>query len=301
MKIIVLRDSGSNVSMRVSRRRLLGFALITSVISLGLGLFLQTTFSDTESVDTEMVAHWRAKLNQQRDEVVAIERRTQAQSEAVGRQLAQMQARLLRMEALGTHMTGDLQSEEFDFTQAPAQGGPVEGAQSTLAWHELSTEIERLSGQLKRRETELSILDSVLASEHRHAGAQVQGRPVNWGWLSSPYGNRVDPITGKTAWHSGVDFAGKDGSDVIAVASGVVTFAGERSGYGKIVEVSHANGLVTRYAHHKALRVETGQVVKKGELLGIMGSSGRSTGPHVHFEVLKNGRHVDPVGYVTGS
>ena len=131
-----------------------------------------------------------------------------------------------------------------------------------------------------------------------HASSQVQGRPVTWGWLSSKYGNRVDPLTGKTAWHSGVDFAGHDGSDVIAVASGVVTFAGKRSGYGKLVEISHPDGLVTRYAHHKELVVSTGDVVKKGETIGKMGSTGRSTGPHVHFEVLKNGRTVDPTRYV---
>jgi murein DD-endopeptidase MepM/ murein hydrolase activator NlpD len=105
-------------------------------------------------------------------------------------------------------------------------------------------------------------------------------------------------LTGKTAWHSGVDFAGRDGSDVIAVASGVVTYAGERYGYGKLVEISHANGLVTRYGHHKELLVAAGEVVKKGEPIGKMGSSGRSTGPHVHFEVLKNGRAVDPANYV---
>ena len=117
--------------------------------------------------------------------------------------------------------------------------------------------------------------------------------------MSSPFGKRVDPISGKNAWHSGVDFAGRDGSDVIAVASGVVTFAGERSGYGKMVEISHANGYLTRYAHHKGLLVESGDVVKKGEVIGVMGSSGRSTGPHVHFEVLKHGRPVDPARYVS--
>ncbi|NOX49462.1 MAG: M23 family metallopeptidase, partial [Gammaproteobacteria bacterium] len=161
-------------------------------------------------------------------------------------------------------------------------------------------ELTLLSSRLKRRETELNILDSVLVSRDIEATSQVRGRPVNWGWVSSPFGKRVDPLTGKTAWHSGLDFAGRDGSDVIAVASGVVTFAGERSGYGKLVEISHADGLVTRYAHHKALVVSVGEVVKKGEKVGVMGSTGRSTGPHVHFEVVKNGRTVDPAKYVAG-
>ena len=95
-----------------------------------------------------------------------------------------------------------------------------------------------------------------------------------------------------------MDFAGRDGSDVISVASGVVTYAGKRHGYGKLVEISHGNGYITRYAHHKDLRVQSGDVVKKGEVIGVMGSSGRSTGPHVHFEVYKHGRPVDPSTYI---
>ncbi len=84
----------------------------------------------------------------------------------------------------------------------------------------------------------------------------------------------------------------------MAVASGVVTYADERYGYGRLVEINHGDGYVTRYGHHESLAVKTGDIVKKGQVIGTMGSSGRSTGPHVHFEVLKNGRHVDPKGYV---
>ncbi len=300
MKVILLRDKGRHLSLNFSRQRL---AVLSGLLATALfvGGIYTAHYLAADRIDAEVVAQWRAKLAAQRDEVSALERKSQAQSVAVGRQLAEMQARLLRMEALGAHMTdaADLESEEFDFDTVPAQGGPVQGNQRTLAWHELSTELLVLSDQIKRRERELSILDEVLVNEDMHSASQVRGRPVTWGWLSSPYGKRVDPITGKTAWHSGVDFAGRDGSDVIAVASGVVTYAGERYGYGKLVEISHADGLVTRYAHHKTLSVSTGDVVKKGEAIGTMGSTGRSTGPHVHFEVLKNGRTVDPAAYVS--
>jgi len=192
----------------------------------------------------------------------------------------------------------DLQDGEFDFDQPPAQGGPVTPGRQAMAWAELQQSLDELSVEIKRRETQLQILDEVLANEETHSASQVGGRPVTWGWMSSGYGERVDPINGKSAWHSGVDFAGRDGSDVIAVASGVVTFAGKRSGYGKMVEISHADGMVTRYAHQKSLAVEVGDVVKKGGKLGTMGSTGRSTGPHVHFEVLKNGSTVNPARYV---
>ena len=116
--------------------------------------------------------------------------------------------------------------------------------------------------------------------------------------MSSRYGSRNDPITGRQAWHNGVDFAGKDGSDVVTVATGVVVYSANRNGYGKMIEINHGGGFSTRYGHHKELLVEVGDIVKKGQVIGLMGSSGRSTGPHVHFEVFKNGRVVDPASYI---
>ncbi len=298
MKIILVRESGSNLSVHVTRHLLAGLSVVLVAAVTGLGFYLH--HASMEQVHTQAIAQWRAKLAEQEALVVELTKKNQAQSAAVGRQLAQMQARLLRMEALGAHMTSaaQIQAEEFDFNSLPAQGGPVSGAQDTLGWGELSTELAALSAQLRRREAELNILDEVILNEDIHEASQVKGRPVTWGWLSSAYGKRVDPITGKIAWHSGVDFAGRDGSEVIAVASGVVTYAGHRSGYGQLVEITHRNGLVTRYGHHKSLLVEVGDVVKKGEQIGVMGSTGRSTGPHVHFEVLKHGRNVDPAAYI---
>ena len=297
MQIILLRDGGSNCSLQLSRQRLAVLAGGALVLVWGLIAFVATNFQ-TDAVNAEVVVEWRAKLSKQDQVVAQLERKSAAQSTAVGRQLAEMQARLLRMEAIGAHMVSELDTPEFDFAAVPAQGGPVTGSQYMLGWNELQQELAELSVQLRKRETELNILDSVLVSEEIAQSSDVSGRPVNWGWLSSHYGKRVDPITGKEAWHSGVDFAGHDGSDVIAVASGVVTYSGERSGYGRLIEISHANGFVTRYGHHKALLVATGDVVKKGDAIGKMGSSGRSTGPHVHFEVLKHGRTLDPAQFV---
>lgn len=300
MKIILLRDKGAHRSVQISRRGLAVFASLSfMLVAAGFG-WVALNLS-TGAVDPQVAAQWRTQLESQTQEVADLERKSQAQSVAVGRQLANMQARLLRMEAVGAHLAdaADLEGNEFDFNNPPAQGGPLQGAQTTMPWNDLTVEIAELSSQLKRREFELNILDEVLVGEEITETSEVRGRPVKWGWLSSQYGKRVDPITGKNAWHSGVDFAGRDGSDVIAVASGVVTYAGERYGYGKLVEISHANGYVTRYAHHKSLAVVAGDIVKKGETIGTMGSSGRSTGPHVHFEVQKNGRSVDPKRYVS--
>jgi murein DD-endopeptidase MepM/ murein hydrolase activator NlpD len=137
------------------------------------------------------------------------------------------------------------------------------------------------------------LLDRSLAAETRPTG-----RPVESGWISSGYGRRSDPITGKRTLHEGVDFAGKSGSDILAVASGVVVFAGEKSGYGRLVEIDHGNGLSTRYGHNSKLLVQEGEVVKQGQTIALLGSTGRSTGPHVHFEVLRGGRHVNPARYL---
>ena len=109
---------------------------------------------------------------------------------------------------------------------------------------------------------------------------------------------RTDPISGKRAWHNGIDIAGSAGTSVIAIASGIVTFSGEKSGYGKMVEINHGGGVVTRYAHHRRLSVATGELVKNGQKIGEMGSSGRSTGPHVHYEIYKNERSIDPAIYI---
>ena len=125
-----------------------------------------------------------------------------------------------------------------------------------------------------------------------------EGRPVTTGYISSYFGERADPFDGREAFHKGVDFAGALGSDVVAVAAGVVTWAGERSGYGKLIEINHGDGYATRYAHNSRTLVSVGQTVKRGEAVALMGSTGHSTGPHVHFEVLHNGRQVDPLSFI---
>jgi len=299
MKIILLREQGSSRALRVSRQTLFVAALATLV-----GLLLTASWLvgqlNNDVVDDGTVIKWQQRLQQQQHEVDRMKAETEAQSQAVGRQLAQMQARLLRMEALGARVTeiADLDQGEFSFSDPAPQGGPVVERQDALAWSDLQSSLDELAAGLKARENELEILESMLRDQDYRDAQQITGRPVTWGWMSSGFGKRVDPFSGKMAWHAGIDFAGKNGSEVIAVASGVVTHAGKRSGYGQMVEINHGGGYVTRYGHHASLLVKVGDIVKKGQAIGTMGSSGRSTGPHVHFEVLKDGRKVDPARYV---
>ncbi len=299
MKIILLREKGRSHSIRVLRRTLIVGLLCLSLLTTLGGRFVFQGLT-REVADDAAIAGWRERVVQQQAEVDLIRDRSAAESEAVGRQLAQMQARLLRMEALGARVTevADLEGGEFSFAQPAPQGGPTSRTEDAVPWPSLLASLDELSIDLKYRENELEVLESLLRDREYRKAVAVTGRPVTWGWMSSPYGQRVDPISGKSAWHAGVDFAGRDGSDVIAVASGVVTYAAIRSGYGKMVEINHGDGFATRYGHHAAVLVSAGDIVKKGQVIGTMGTSGRSTGPHVHFEVLKNGRHVDPARYV---
>jgi murein DD-endopeptidase MepM/ murein hydrolase activator NlpD len=219
--------------------------------------------------------------------------------------LAQMRSRLIRLDALGEQLTqiASLEDGEFDFSVAPGLGGPdtvliAETADAADVEQELGLMFARLDNALDSRESQLQILQSMLSDKKLKSERTVAGRPVLKGWMSSEYGMRTDPFHGKSRWHAGVDFAGRQGSEVIAVASGVVTWSSERSGYGNMVEINHSDGFVTRYAHNEVNVAKLGAIVKKGELIANMGSSGRSTGPHVHFEVFKNGRTVDPASYI---
>jgi murein DD-endopeptidase MepM/ murein hydrolase activator NlpD len=275
-------------------------AVLTLLVSALLGSYYVAERMLRPTVEPTTVAEWRERLAVQQAEVDAMRQRTVAESQAVGRQLAQMQARLLRMEALGARVTevADLDEGEFSFDQLAPQGGPVGASTNVPDFADLKSSMDELAAGLKFRESELEILESLLLNRDIQKSKEIAGRPVTWGWMSSKYGRRLDPFTGKSAWHAGIDFAGKDHSDVIAVAGGVVTYAGKRSGYGLMVEITHGDGYVTRYGHHAEILVSVGDIVKRGDVIGKMGSSGRSTGPHVHFEVLKDGKHLDPARYV---
>ena len=302
MQIIVIGKHGDFRGMTVSKY--LGYFFATVLITLVAGLVvLGVRVSKHEAVDSAVIENWQGTITEHRSELDGLQQQALAKNDALTNQLSKMQGRLWRIEALAAHMR-DLsgpQDDEFNFEQTVAQGGPLAEEAREFAWVDLQTQLNQLALQLDRREKELGILDTVMVELQRSEQVQLSGRPIAKGWLSSAYGNRMDPITGQPAWHAGVDFAGSQGSDVLAVASGVVVFADRRDGYGKLVEINHGNGVSTRYGHHDKLLVKAGEIVKKGDVIGLMGSSGRSTGPHVHFEVLRNGRNIDPTRFISGN
>jgi len=243
----------------------------------------------------------QAELASQRDELNHAVAEADRHMNALSKQLGKMQARVIRIDALGRRLTkiAKLDKGEFDFDKVPAQGGPASSeALQSVSVPDFLQQLEELSLQLDSRSEQLSVLESMLMSNKLQQKVSPTGRPIVKGWMSSYYGMRSDPFSGKREHHKGIDFAGKEGSAVIAVAEGVVTKASGRSGYGKLVEVNHGNGFVTRYGHNKKLLVKVGDKLAKGDKIALMGSTGRSTGPHVHFEVLKNGRNVNPTKFV---
>jgi len=240
-------------------------------------------------------------LDQQTSGLEALQNEAQLKLQALTVNLAELQARMTRLDALGEHLTemAELGDGEFDFSQTPALGGPMPGEYHVdFSSNDLSAELASFEAQVDDREQQLGILESLFQNRKLADETWLSGQPLAKGWISSHYGWRTDPFTGRKSLHNGIDFAGKEGSNVLAVASGVVTWTGRESGYGNMVEISHGDGFVTRYAHNKQNLVAAGDLVRKGEPIALVGSTGRSTGAHVHYEVYKHGRPVDPSSYV---
>jgi murein DD-endopeptidase MepM/ murein hydrolase activator NlpD len=238
------------------------------------------------------------KIEAERALIVQARMNAQSDLDALAAHIGQMQANVTRLNALGQRLVvvSKLDSDEFDFEHKPAYGGPHEPDAGTAI--NLDTVLTDLNEQLQSREQQLSLLEDVIMRNELKKEARPAGRPIEKGWISSYYGKRTGPFSGKIEMHKGMDFAGKKGSNVKAVASGVVTWSGERYGYGNLVEINHGNGYVTRYGHNDKILVKLGDSVERGQTISKMGSTGRSTGPHVHFEVLLNDRQVDPIRFV---
>jgi murein DD-endopeptidase MepM/ murein hydrolase activator NlpD len=246
------------------------------------------------------VLAWQSELEQQRSAITDVRENAEARVKALTARIGQMQGHITRLDALGTKLVkmAKIDEKEFEFTSPPALGGPTENQAENVDQSSLEEAITSLGQELGYREYQLFVLEEVLRSRILHKEVHPAGRPVKKGWISSYYGYRTSPFDGRRVFHKGLDIAGKQGSHIIAVAGGVVTWADKRWGYGNLVEINHGNGYATRYGHCLELLVKEGEAVKKGQVVASMGSTGRSTGPHVHFEVLQNGKQVNPLDFI---
>jgi murein DD-endopeptidase MepM/ murein hydrolase activator NlpD len=266
--------------------------------AFGIGLGLGARHGNSSPID--QLGNWSAELLRQKAQIEDTKRVLQEKVNALAMRVGQMNANVIRLDALGKRLTrmANLDDGEFDFGHPPAIGGDAAADGQPAQVPNLTAMVDDLQNQLSSREQQLGVLENLILTRELNKQVYPEGRPVQEGFISSYFGERADPFTGYSAVHKGLDFAGAEGSKVSAVAAGLVTYAGERAGFGEMVEINHGNGLATRYCHNEKLLVKQGDMVRKGQDVALMGSTGHSTGPHLHFEVLKNGAQVDPLRFI---
>ncbi|WP_404401465.1 M23 family metallopeptidase [Idiomarina seosinensis] len=300
---VFYRGSKIRFQFRLTRRRLLSLTGLAAL--LGLAAWQPWQYQGIEpAVAAEKITAERLKLAAQQAAVKELRQDTEKKLGAMTLYLGQLRAQVRRLDALGERLVAKarLDNGEFDFDSAAPLGGPETSAVAELPrvdGDDVLAEIDQLLNELGDKQKQLSLLESVMMNHNVSSSSFVAGRPITSGWLSSQFGVRKDPFNGVPAMHKGLDFASyADDVKVIATGAGVVTWAGERYGYGQLVEIDHGGGLKTRYGHNQQLLVEVGDVVTRGQSIAEMGSTGRSTGPHVHYEVLRNGQAIDPNQFV---
>ncbi len=284
---ILIKGKNTRIAKKFSLRK-------TVSLLVGVSLVFLVSSRSTESVYENQIRLSVVKtgLQEQASLVEKLHTNTDQKINALIQQLATMQSQLNNLDTLSSNLAEKSGLNKADFVLAD----DVKTQLNKDA--ELTIQIEKMANALEFKIQQLTALESILIGLNIEQESKLAGRPIGKGWLSSHYGVRKDPFTGKAAMHKGMDFAGKEGSDVVATGAGVVTWSGKRYGYGGLVEIDHGNGLKTRYGHNDSLIVAVGDVVTKGQSIALMGSSGRSTGPHVHYEVIKQGRQVDPLPYI---
>ncbi len=273
--------------------------LLTSAVMFYAGKThsMAQTRSSIKTLYSQAAPDWNREMNAQKAMLEEAQQNAEKNLDALASRLSQMQAHILRLDALGSRLAdmADIKDIDFDMGSAPGIGGPKpQSVQGSIKVNDFIAALERLDVQINDRSEKLAAIESMLIDRSLQDKTTPVGKPIKEGWVSSLFGKRTDPITGKVEFHEGIDYAGKSGSPIIAVASGIVTWSGLRYGYGNMVEINHGNGYQTRYAHNKKNLVTVGQKVEKGQIIALMGSSGRATGPHVHFEVVTNGKAVNP-------
>lgn len=224
-----------------------------------------------------------------------------ADLDSIATRVGQMQAEIMRLNALGQRLVemAGLDSEEFDFWRPAPSGGPEQLKARHHRADEVIQDLTKVLAELEDRKRKLVLLETLIMERDLKRHTVPDGWPlITGGVVTSTFGLRRHPITGRRSMHKGIDIAGKHGADIVAMADGLVIFSGRKSGYGNIVEIRHTNGLETRYAHNARNLVIEGELVSKGQVIAKLGSTGRSTGPHVHFEVRRDGKAIDPMRYL---
>ena len=307
MEIIVLLNSKKkrlNLSLGVMSCS----ALFVVLAALACGIFYSgieyATSRSSEilqGLQANVSGQWETELNNQAKIVNNLKARAEKSLDAVASRLSVLQGHVMRLDALGSRLAkmADIHDLEFGINNPPGMGGPeksLEGQSIDVA--NILNTLKSLEFTIEDRKQKLTAVESMLINRTLQDQIVPEGQPASHGWISSYFGIRRDPITGKKEMHEGLDFAGKLGTPISSIAAGIVTWSGPRYGYGNMIEINHGNGYITRYAHNRKNLVSVGDKVEKGEVIAVMGSTGHSTGPHVHIEVIHNGILVDPKKYI---
>ncbi len=219
---------------------------------------------------------------------------------AMAKMLGEMEARLLRLDALGERVSklAGIRPEEFNFRDLPGRGGPAAGESRPLTLDELQAKTQQVGAGVEHRADYMNVIESELVATQARNALLPRDAPLVEGFVGSGFGMRTDPFTGRLSMHSGTDFAAPVGTPIFAAAGGVVVSAELHPDYGNAVEIDHGSGISTLYAHASRIVVKAGDIVRKGQKIAEVGTTGRSTGPHLHFEVHVNGVPQDPAKYL---
>ncbi|MFT5135310.1 MAG: murein DD-endopeptidase MepM/ murein hydrolase activator NlpD [Arenicella sp.] len=305
MKVILVKDrAAKNGTLCFSGKRLLINGLLIFVaLPIGLGLTSYWVVSSIDRsmnpfVDPEYRIAVEGRVNEQQNEILKTRDYVRQHMDVLGRRIGSLQAQVSRINAVEMRLAdvSGIDLADFQFDQDP----PIGGTEKDLDSEQIDIEnaIVAIGEELALRESELSAVDFLLSRKNLQSQQTPQGWPVEKGWISSSFGSRMHPMTGKKQFHRGVDIPGRLGTAVLAVADGVVKRSTKSGNYGWLVELDHGDDYVTLYSHNSKNLVTEGQTVIKGEPIAQIGSTGRSTGPHVHFEVKKSDRNINPVKYL---
>jgi len=280
---------------------LAGLGLVL-LLSLTIGLYWLTI---RYAADVRIPLVNKLVLAAQKSEAERAREFVQQNLNAMAVKLGEMQAQLSRLDALGDTLSkvAGLKSKEFRMAQAPGLGGaaPTLLPPQNLSLAQFREKLSEVSKQVESRTDMLGVLDTQLMEQAVKKKLLPTLMPVNARFNVSGFGQRVDPFTGQWAMHEGIDFLADTGSSIVAAAAGVVVFAGFHPQYGYVVDIDHGNDLITRYAHTSKIFVKEGDVVQRGQKIAEVGSTGRSTGPHLHFEVRFKGVPQNPARFLFAS
>ncbi|MGH8764063.1 MAG: M23 family metallopeptidase [Nitrosospira sp.] len=268
------------------------FLLVAVLLAMGLN-YLSLRYAD--KIDSPSLRSLVLSVQQEEHQKTQSYLRDSLNAMAV--RMGQMQAQLLRLDSVGARLAelSGMKPQEFLFNQSPGQGGVLAAMpDQDMSFVEFNNKIHELSLILDDRADKLGALDSVLMQDRLKKKMLPSIMPVSTKWYSSGFGVRIDPFTGRSAFHEGVDFTAATGTPIVAAAGGVVVYSGYHPEYGNMIDVDHGNDLVSRYAHASKRMVTLGQVVVRGQKIAEVGSTGRSTGPHLHFEVRHRGLPQNP-------